>query len=144
MDEISFQVSEETPASMVPVINGCTLIDLVTEFEVTRNHDPHGGYGGLVPAFFNFGDLRTYLLGLDNHEWPRPGTAWLLGCDCGEVGCWPLEATVDTRPTHVMWSNFSQPFRPGRGFGPFVFDRDQYATAVADAVALLGVRGSEV
>lgn len=128
---------------MVPVVNGRTLMDLVTEFEVTRNYEPPGGYGGLVPAFFNFGDLRAYLLGLDNGQWPRPGTAWLLGCDCREVGCRPLEAKVDAGPTCVVWSNFSQPFRLGRdygGFGPFVFDREQYEAAVGDAVARLEVR----
>lgn len=145
VDVISFHVSEESPPRVCPVVNGRRLTDLVTEYERSRNYGP-GGYGGLVPAYFNFGDLRAYLLGLDNHQWPRPGTAWLLGCECGEVGCWPLEARVRTRPTEVVWSDFTQPFRSDRdylGFGPFTFVREQYETAVDDALGRLPEREPE-
>lgn len=34
----------------------------------------------------------------------------------------------------MIWSDFEQPFRPNRdyaGFGPFVFERSTYDTAVA-------------
>jgi hypothetical protein len=75
-----------------------------------------------------------------DHQWPRDGHAWLLGCDCGEVGCWPFTARITVKPTEVTWSNFSQDHRSERGyegFGRFTFDQHQYASAVADAVEAL-------
>ena len=72
---------------------------------------------------------------------PDRGRAWLLGCDCGEVGCWPLDARIEVTDDLVMWQDFQQPHRPERdyrSFGPFVFGRKEYDRAVADAVAALG------
>ncbi|VTR76625.1 hypothetical protein [Cellulomonas hominis] len=82
-----------------------------------RGFAPAGEYAGLVPA-----------------------RLWLLGCDCGEVGCWPLEADVVLTDHQVTWSGFAQPHRPAwsyAGVGPFVFDRRQYEDAVATSAALV-------
>lgn len=138
-DVVRFSVLTE-PRQLVPEVNGVPLADLVTTFEAGRDYRPAGGYAGLVLDSFDFGDLSRYLLGLGIAQWPRPGQAWLLGCDCGEVGCWPLEAAVDVTGGQVVWSGFAQPHRPDRdyaGFGPFRFDRDQYECAVSGAVATL-------
>lgn len=53
--------------------------------------DPVGGYGGLIPESFNFGTLDRYFLGdfEPNSYFAEIGGVYLLGCDCGEVGCWP-------------------------------------------------------
>jgi hypothetical protein len=40
------------------------------------------------------------------------GVIALLGCDCGEVGCWPLESPVLVDDGPVTWRGFTQPFRP--------------------------------
>ncbi|WP_049797412.1 hypothetical protein [Kribbella flavida] len=59
----------------------------------------------------------------------------LLGCDCGELGCWSLECRVQTDEQYVTWLGFSQPHRPQRdydGFGPFTFRRTQYERALQD------------
>jgi hypothetical protein len=87
-----------------------------------------------VPSYFNYGDLRGHFLGNQARQWPRQGHAWLLACDCGEVGCWPLTARVIALADIVSWDNFSQDHRPNwdySGFGPFRFQREQYERAIS-------------
>jgi hypothetical protein len=112
------------------------LTSLAEQFE--QNHglnDPAGGYGGLIPEFFRYGALDRYFLG--RSEMPcfasAPERIFVLGCACGEVGCWPLTCSVDARGEQVTWRAFEQPHRPDRDyseFGPFVFDRAQYEEAL--------------
>ena len=135
---LSFSVVEVDGAkALVPFIDGQSLVDLVAAFETQRGYAPAGGYAGIIPAHFNFGDLRRYYEAREARQWPKPDHAWLLGCDCGEVGCWPLTARIEVAADAVAWSDFGQDHRPGwnyEGFGPFVFDRHQYASAVSRAV----------
>lgn len=61
----------------------------------------------------------------------------MLGCECGEVGCWPLSVSVTRLEDGYQWSGFNQPHRAERNydsFGPFLFDKDQYEAAVRGAV----------
>lgn len=139
---IEFRVSRraDRPAEVEPFVDGAALRDLVAAFEREHGYEPSGGYGGLVPKDFDYGDFAAYLLGLEQRQWPGPGRLWLLGCDCGEVGCWPLEASVMATQGRVTWSDFRQPFRSERtyhGFGPFEFDRADYEAAVTEAVDAL-------
>lgn len=57
------------------------------------------------------------------HSGPAEKTV-LLGCECGEPGCWPLMARVEVGAEQVAWSDFEQPHRRDNwayaGFGPFV------------------------
>src|SRR4051812_46116737 len=53
----------------------------------------------------------------------------VLGCECGEWGCWPLMARIAMTAELVIWDSFEQPHRKTRdytAFGPFRFDRNQY------------------
>ncbi|SOD73919.1 hypothetical protein SAMN05892883_3110 [Jatrophihabitans sp. GAS493] len=121
------------PLVLTPVIDNVTLVDRVKGFEQGHGFTPAGGYGGLVPSYFQFGELRVYFMGKEERQWPRPEHLWLLACDCGEVGCWPLTARVVVLNDTVMWMDFAQDHRPGwdySEFGPFVFARDQYERAV--------------
>ncbi|SFI03658.1 hypothetical protein SAMN05216561_104118 [Nocardioides psychrotolerans] len=132
---------ESGAKALVPAIDGQSLIELVAVFEAQRGYEPSGGYAGIIPAHFNFGDLRLYYEAREERQWPSPHHAWLLGCDCGEVGCWPLTARIAITATEVTWSDFGQEHRPDwdfQGFGPFAFEREQYATAVSSAVEALG------
>jgi hypothetical protein len=127
------------PGVITPYIDGRSLVDLAGEFEAAAAYKPAGGYSGIVPAYFKFGPLETYYLGTNARQWPKAGTAWLLGCDCGEVGCWPLAARVVATQDQVSWSGFSQPHRPQwdySAFGPFTFDRAAYDLAVAELAEL--------
>lgn len=98
--------------SLIPEVDGTSFVTLVGSYESTRGYNPAGDYGGLVPAHFNFGDLSRYYLGLEANQWPKMGEAWLLGCHCGEIGCWLLGARITVGGTNVTWSASQQPHRP--------------------------------
>jgi hypothetical protein len=122
--------------AITPSVNGISLIEMVSAFEREEGFDPIGGYGGLIPRWFKYGRLDNYFLGdfEPNSYFAKMGCAYLLGCDCGDVGCWPLTARIETGGESVKWSSFRQPHCPERdysGFGPFVFDADQYKKAVS-------------
>ena len=61
----------------------------------------------------------------------------LLGCECGELGCWPLMARIDVREGEIVWSDFEQPHRADswsyQALGPIGFERNQYEDALARA-----------
>lgn len=139
MNELSFVVADrEGSVELVPVIDGVSLVHLVGDYESAHGMTPSGGYAGLIPAYFNFGDLTTYYLGQNERQWPGTGRMWLLGCDCGEVGCWPLEVTTTIADGQVTWTDFRQPHRPTwdyAEFGPFTFEESQYRDAVAGAAS---------
>jgi hypothetical protein len=140
------EVLDGGAVSLVPEVDGIALTEIVTEFEAGLGDSPVGGYGGIVPAHFRFGDLSKYYLGLDDDQWPARGEAWLLGCECGEVGCRPLQAQVTVNDSSVVWSGFNQPHRTKRDysrFGPFEFDRAQYDAAVREATNNLERRSTE-
>ncbi|WP_182376969.1 hypothetical protein [Nocardioides sp. WS12] len=144
MNELSFVVADnEGSVELVPVVDGVSLVQLVGEYESAHGMRPSGGYGGLIPAHFNFGDLRTYYLGQSERQWPGTGRMWLLGCDCGEVGCWPLEVTTTVENGQVTWTDFRQPHRPAwdfAEFGPFTFEENRYRDAVAGAASAASTR----
>lgn len=115
---------------VVPVIDGSALTDLIDAFESQARMEPSGGYGGLVPAHFNFGPLVAHFLG---DCAAKSSKTPLLGCDCGEWGCWPLPARIVATDDTVTWTDFEQPHRRDRDysdFGPFSFDRNQYQNAL--------------
>lgn len=115
-------------------------MDLVCGYEQTACYDVPGAYAGIVLDHVNFGDLSSYLSGAPQSTyWAKRGVVALLGCDCGDVGCWPLEARVLVDDGLVTWRGFAQPFRPERdygAFGPFVFKRSQYERAVREAIVI--------
>lgn len=90
-----------------------------------------GGYAGLPSRALRGGVIEHFLDGPGSHLFcgPRDKTV-LLGCVCGEPGCWPLMARVRLSPVEVTWSDFEQPHRRGSwshdDFGPFRFERTQY------------------
>ncbi len=128
---LSFKVEPLNPPDQmalaaVPVIDGRLLTDLVEEFEMEHGFHPAGGYGGLVFEFFNFGPPQEHFR--------KPQDVYVLGCQCGEVGCWPLTCRVEANGDTMTWANFLQPHRPERdysNFGPFKFDATQYLSAVS-------------
>lgn len=42
------------------------------------------------------------------------GRTQVLGCDCGEPGCWPLACRIIASTTSVHWSDFQQAHRRGQ------------------------------
>jgi hypothetical protein len=134
--KVSFNVQPfEGTVSVTPVVDGTPLPKIITTFEREQHFEPAGGYAGLVLEWFKYGALDHYFLGdfeKDSH-FARSNRVYLLGCQCGEVGCWPLMARIRAEGESIVWDSFEQPHRKDRdysGFGPFVFDLKQYREAV--------------
>lgn len=137
---VAVDVHDSAPIGIVPMIDGSSLVDLVSRYETSRGWEPAGGYDGLVPRFHDYGNLTAYYLGANHAPGLGPSRIQVLGCTCGDAGCWPLQTTIDILPTMVTWSDFTQPHRPEweySTFGPFTFDRDAYETAVHTATRQL-------
>jgi hypothetical protein len=56
------------------------------------------------------------------------GDTALLGCLCGDPGCWPLTARVTVSATTVTWRDFRTGHRDWdlSAVGPFTIDRHAY------------------
>ncbi len=119
---------------VVPRIDGVPLTELIDRFEADAGMQPAGdAYGGLIPQFYRFGPMEDHFHGRSTNSM-GPKTP-LLGCECGEWGCWPLMAHITVTTGLVIWDSFEQPHRTTRdysGFGPFQFDRYQYDEALRD------------
>jgi hypothetical protein len=66
---------------------------------------------------------------------PREKTV-LLGCTCGDAGCWPLMARIEVTATEVRWNDFEQPHRrewSHAGLGPLAFSREHYMRELDEA-----------
>ncbi|MER7755422.1 hypothetical protein [Kitasatospora sp. NPDC097643] len=100
-------------------------------------------YGGLIPGFFRFGSMKDHFLGLSSGA--MGAKTPVLGCECGEWGCWPLMARITTTADLVGWDTFEQPHRKTRdyaAFGPFHFDRHQYDDALRALSAVIDADGT--
>ncbi|HVK26188.1 MAG TPA: hypothetical protein VM677_32930 [Actinokineospora sp.] len=119
---------------VVPRVDGMPLTELIDRFEIGAQMMPAGNaYGGLIPLFFRFGPMNQHFHGRSTGAM-GPKTP-VLGCECGEWGCWPLMAHIIVTDELVTWDCFEQPHRDTRdytGFGPFRFDRHHYDRALQD------------
>ncbi|WP_308285868.1 hypothetical protein [Actinoplanes hulinensis] len=136
--------SADPRRELLPFVDDVSLVELVAGYERASGFDVPGTYAGLVLDHFNVGDLTAYLMGEPESAYrANRGVIALLGCDCGEVGCWPLESRVVLEKDLVTWRGFTQPFRPQRdygSFGPITFRRNQYDRAVREAAAAVSER----
>jgi len=129
------------PGALRLVVDDRDLAAVVAEHELpfseAEGHpDIAGAYMGLDPRQLSGPVSVHYIggLGSDLACGPRDKTV-LLGCSCGEIGCWPLMARVELGDDQVVWREFAQPHRSSTwsydGFGPFVFKRSQYVEALS-------------
>jgi hypothetical protein len=110
------------------LIDGRDLIELAREAEAASaeaDDQPElaGGYRGLRPAWWR-----------KLPEQDGDGRAVVLGCECGQPGCWPLRTRITIASDSVTWSDFQQPHRRHwrhDALGPFIFSRDAYEAAVS-------------
>lgn len=117
---------EEMALAAAPVIDGRPLTDRIAEFEIERHFESPGGYGGIVFELFDSGPVDEYFR--------KTGSIYVLWCECGEEGCWPLKCRVKTDRSGITWHDFLHPLRPERDYsalGPFTFDPVQYSQAIA-------------
>jgi hypothetical protein len=96
-------------------VNGRNLVDILRDIEMpfaAREGKPHlaGDYAGLppeeifLPSSRLLGDPSTYYDYLD-------GKFAVLGCVCGDVGCWPFRVRIELREDVMIWDGFEQPHR---------------------------------
>src|SRR5205807_6156370 len=86
-------VGAEATGAVVIYINGHNLVDLVREVELPfaaqEGHpDIAGKYVGLPAAHLLL--PSRHLLGHPAPLYESRGKTQVLGCECGEAGCWPL------------------------------------------------------
>jgi hypothetical protein len=121
-------IDDDTQITVVPLIDGASLIALVAKIELHFGHghsEPLGEYQGHIVD-----DLARA-----RANYAAPRTTVLLCADCNDPACWSLQTVIDRDDTIVRWSQFSNPLRPDLDYtalGPFEFDREQYETAIAE------------
>ena len=120
-------------------VNDRNLLDILREVEIPcgkREGKPNlaGRYVGLppedvfLPSLRLLGEPTTYY-DHDSYE----GKIAVLGCGCGEPGCWSFRVRITLREDVVIWSDFEQPHRTTWRYDemrPLVFDRAQYLSAL--------------
>jgi hypothetical protein len=116
--------------TVMPVIDGVSLLHRVREFEFAQDFDVPGPYGPLTPERLSCVSWERYWVGAfdPGSYFESVGANYVLACDCGEVGCWPLECRIAANDDTVRWDRFRQPHRPERDYSGF--DRKQYTAAV--------------
>lgn len=125
-------------AVSVIYINRERLIDLVRRCELpfSRADGQEGLAGSYRPLWGYRFDPGLYFGSPSDPELRRPNGVVLMGCDCGVVGCWPLECRLLVESDRITWDRFRQPFRPSwdhSSLGPFVFALEAYEHEVARA-----------
>ncbi|MEN3537886.1 hypothetical protein AAH991_22420 [Microbispora sp. ZYX-F-249] len=118
------------------LVDGVPLRDLAKVVEAPFAASE--GHPGIAGAYEGLSERlcwpSRHFLGEPELRWFDEGETVLLGCDCGEWGCWPLTARVEVTGTTVVWSGFRNGHRDGQwdlsALGPFVFERGQYEAAL--------------
>jgi hypothetical protein len=145
VDTIRFEISEiEVPAwglidSVDIFVNDRNLVDIVREVELpfaARGGKPRlaGTYIGLLAEDVFLPSPRLLGEPVKFYDYDSSnGKIAVLGCVCGDVGCWPFRVRIELREDVVIWDGFEQPHQPKWRYdqtNPFVFDRTQYLSAL--------------
>lgn len=136
MDTVRFTVDDSAGTTEIMItISGAPLIDLARTAEqpwADGEGNPHlaGSYMGLGP--WAIGGSSAHFLTQPRAVWFGDGDTVLLGCDCGEWGCWPLTADISASDDRVVWTHFRQGHRDWdlSTLGPFTFARAAYEQAL--------------
>ena len=138
MNPIAFEVRPLAGGGaheVIPVVGGASLPEVIHAYEHAAGLTPRplSDSGGLVPEHYGFGPAREHWFGLREFSKHAPGEIPVLGCSCGEWGCWPTYATVVFDDETVTWREFSNldSALPLAQFGPLVFRREDYENAVS-------------
>jgi len=114
MDRVEFRIGREvlgcgTLDTVVPYVNGEPLPDLLRRVELPSARrdgqaDLAGSYAGLPDDGIRW-PSRHYL-GEPVLSWFDDGDTVMLGCTCGDWGCWPFTARVTVDHGTVTWSGY--------------------------------------
>ncbi|RUT46595.1 hypothetical protein EJP82_12155 [Paenibacillus anaericanus] len=122
MESIQFKVehSQEDDYEILNIyINDENLIEFIKRFEMQFQPNIAGGYEGLNINFIT--DICEHFSGElnENDLFNYGGKTQILGCNCGEPGCWPLVVKITVKDQHIIWSDFEQPHRSEESEGGF-------------------------
>ena len=143
MDHVEFRLGIESLGvgdltTVIPFVNGVSLIELARQVELgpaTADGRPDlaGIYAGLAVEGMTPRQWAGLYLDDGAETWFGDGDSCLLGCSCGDTGCWPLTAHVVVEDDTVTWSHFRTGHRDWDlgALGPFVFERAAYEAALA-------------
>ncbi|MDR0443217.1 MAG: hypothetical protein LBH44_07425 [Treponema sp.] len=91
-------------------INGKKLSDILKEYEKQFDEKIAGKYDGIPLSYF--GDIIKHFTGkIDKDMLNYNGKTQLLGCACGEAGCWPFLSKIKTNNNILTWNEYEQPHR---------------------------------
>ena len=120
--------------TVTPYVDGVSLVDLARRAEAgpaKADHQPDlaGSYAGLVVGEARWQDWYS---GVDPQVGFGAGDSCLLGCVCGDTGCWPLTAKITIGDDTVLWEGFRTRHRAWdlAALGPFTFSRHAYDAAL--------------
>ena len=137
MDIVNFileDASEENDLVVNVYVNNKNLKDILKEYENQFDKESAGKYEGIRLLYFDdvikhfTGNIKESILNFS-------GKSQLLGCPCGEPGCWPFFANIKIDKNKIIWNGFEQPHRkinsPGGywdycNLKAFEFDKNDY------------------
>lgn len=102
------------------LVNDVNLAELIRPVELpfaTAEGNPAnaGRYSGLHwPRSMDHLLLLQHYLGPPALSYSYQSRTQILGCACGEPGCWPLVCRIEANASTVEWSDFQQRHRVGR------------------------------
>jgi len=140
MDQLAFDVTNgehgHEAKTFAILINGERLESLARAVEqpfadAEGKPDLAGDYEPL--SLYDIDSDLDHFRGKPVARWFGDGDSVLMGCPCGEWGCWPLTAHIAVTEETVTWHRFRNGHRPWdlRALGPFVFDRTEYEVALS-------------
>lgn len=137
MNGVEFTVATDGEPCVDIKVDGMALEEHARRAELKsaradRQERLAGAYGGLTHLDAICWPSRHFL-GAPALSGSGDSDTVLLGCDCGDWGCWPLFAEVQVSAVTVIWREFRNGHRPAwdlSRLGPFEFDRDQYELAL--------------
>jgi hypothetical protein len=153
MNRVDFIVATDWASCLEIKVDGVALVEHARRAELTSakadgQEGLAGAYGGLTPLHLVCWPSRHFL-GSPALPATDDGDTVLLGCDCGEWGCWSLLAQVHVSTSTVIWRKFRNAHRPTwdlSSLGPLEFDRGQYESALRTTQRVLrpaSLRGKE-
>ncbi|SDU68804.1 hypothetical protein [Jiangella alkaliphila] len=135
LDVVQIQYGQHTYRALGILINGERIEDLARVVEkphavAENNPKLAGDYAPL--ALSDIDSDRNHFLGHPVATWFEDGDTVLMGCPCGEWGCWPLTVRVEVNSSTVRWHGFRNGHREWdlSALGPFEFDRPEYEAAL--------------
>ncbi len=122
--------------TVTPYIDEVSLVELTRRVEASAaavhgEAKLAGNYAGLVVDGHSH-DWTGWYRNDHPQTWFNDGDSCLLGCRCGDTGCWPLTTRISLDERQVTWSHFRTGHRSWNlsALGPFTFNRRDYDHAL--------------